>query len=102
MGKAEEFFTNSATQLRILYDLRTNLALELERPSYSYSKQLAERTVDSLTRHVRHLGKFFRRLQQLSVARFIVLPSCNDLVLYYWDKVVHAVNGPSTWISGTV
>ena len=98
--QVQEFFTNSIVQLRLLYELRTTLTMELENLPPSYSKPTAERTITLLTRHVRHLGKFFRRLQQLSVSRFILLPSCNDLVLYYWSKVVHATSGPASWIAG--
>lgn len=43
----------------------------------------------------------FRRMQQLSIKRFVQMPNANDLVLYYWDEVVKAANGPSTFIAGT-
>lgn len=59
-------------------------------------------TVDKLTRHVRIFGKFFRRLQQLEPAKFIELHTCNDMVLYYWEKVVQATNGPPDSIKGEV
>lgn len=49
-------------------------------------------SIDRLTRHIRLFGKFFRRLQQLDTAKFVELPSCNDMVLYYWSKVVEATN----------
>lgn len=45
-------------------------------------------------------GKFFRRLQQLEVQRFVALPNCGDLILYYWTKVVQATSGPSDYIEG--
>lgn len=59
-------------------------------------------TVDKFTRHVRVFGKFFRRLQQLEPAKFVELPTCNDVVLYYWEKVVQATNGPQDMIKGRI
>jgi hypothetical protein len=44
-------------------------------------------------------GKFFRRLQQVDVPRFVRLPLCDDVVLYYWEKVVQA-NASSELIEG--
>lgn len=49
-------------------------------------------SIERLTRHIRAFGKFFRRLQQLDPAKFVELPACNDMVLYYWSKVVEATN----------
>lgn len=60
----------------------------------------ARRSVDILTRHIRTFGKFFRRLQRLSHARFAALNMCSDLILYYWDQVVGATSGPSEMIAG--
>lgn len=51
---------------------------------------VGRRSLDQLTRHVRLFGKCFRRFQQLGSTRFIALPLCNDLVLYYWSKVLQA------------
>jgi hypothetical protein len=50
-------------------------------------------TLEGLTRHIRTIGKFFRRLQQLSGARFVTMPLADKLVLYYWDKVVQSTQG---------
>ncbi|KAF7355443.1 Importin N-terminal domain-containing protein [Mycena sanguinolenta] len=55
----------------------------------------AQRTVDLLTRHTRLLGKFFRRLQELSVNRFAALPCCPVLIAYYWGEVTKAAADPS-------
>ncbi|KAF8195734.1 armadillo-type protein [Mycena galopus ATCC 62051] len=55
----------------------------------------AQRTVDLLTRHTRLMGKFFRRLQELSVNRFAVLPCCPGLIAYYWGEVTKAATDPS-------
>ncbi|KAG2110216.1 uncharacterized protein F5147DRAFT_772483 [Suillus discolor] len=41
----------------------------------------------TLTHHV-------RRLQQLKPKKFVQLPTANQIVLYYWDRVVQATNGP--------
>jgi len=59
-------------------------------------------SIDRLTRHIRVFGKFFRRLQQLDAAKFVELPGCNDMVLYYWSKVVEATDHRSEdMIQGT-
>ncbi|KAJ7507960.1 armadillo-type protein [Mycena galericulata] len=58
------------------------------------SNPYAQRSVDILTRHIRLLGKFFRRLQELSSPRFASLPSCPGLVAYYWGQVVRATKVP--------
>ena len=59
-------------------------------------------SIDRLTRHIRVFGKFFRRLQQLDSEKFVELPACNDMVLYYWSKVIEATNHRSgDMIQGT-
>jgi hypothetical protein len=95
----EELFQNSVVQLKTLIELRINLIAALRS---SGTDVAASTTIDILTRHVRLFGKFFRRLQQLAVSRFVMLPMCRDLVLYYWDKVVQATNGPPELISGKI
>lgn len=60
----------------------------------------ARRTVDVLTRHIRHFGKFFRKLQQRSQPRFVALPMCGDLIMFYWNEVVQATSGPPNLIAG--
>jgi hypothetical protein len=58
------------------------------------------RSVDILTRHNRHFGKFFRRLQQLSQIRFSELPMCGEMILFYWSQVDEATRGPPDLIGG--
>ena len=55
----------------------------------------AQRTVDVLTRHIRLMGKFFRRLQELSVNRFATLPCCPTLIAFYWGEVTNATLDPN-------
>jgi hypothetical protein len=43
-----------------------------------------------LSRHIHTYGKYFRKMQIFSSARFINLPQCQELVRYYWDVVVQA------------
>lgn len=63
---------------------------------------MAARSLQYLTRHVLRFGKLFRRLLELSAANFVKLNISGELVLYYWNKVVQATNGPSELIAGTV
>lgn len=58
------------------------------------------RSVDLLTRHIRHFGKFFRRLQQLAPIRFVELPMCGEMILFYWSQVDEATRGPLELIGG--
>jgi hypothetical protein len=60
----------------------------------------ARRSIDILTRHIRHFGKFFRRLQQLSQSRFVELPMCGEMILFYWSQVDEATRGPPELIAG--
>ncbi|KAJ7129521.1 armadillo-type protein [Mycena epipterygia] len=62
----------------------------------SVSNPYAQRSVDVLTRHIRLLGKFFRRIQELSSPRFVTLPGCVNLVAYYWEQVVEATKYPDS------
>lgn len=93
-----QLFQSSTGQLKILSELRTNLLLALR--ASSTSERVTLLSVDRLTRHVRVFGKFFRRLQQLEPAKFVELPTGNEIVLYYWDRVVQATNGPPEFIQG--
>ena len=92
-----EFFQSSAIQLQTLSESRLTLA----RSGAVQSDPLGWQSLDQLTRHVRLFGKYFRRLQQLGSTKFISLPLCNDLVLYYWGKVVQAA-GMSDHIAGKI
>jgi hypothetical protein len=92
-------FQNSAIQLKTIAELRISLIITLKSSVVSLDP-VARRSVDYLARHVRLFGKFFRRLQQLSVQRFIALPMCAELIFYYWDKVVQATDGPPELIAG--
>ena len=58
-------------------------------------------TVERITRHVRAIGKFFRRLQQLETRKFVLLPICTDVVLYYWSVIVKSTEVPPEVINGT-
>ncbi|KAI0268377.1 ARM repeat-containing protein [Gloeopeniophorella convolvens] len=84
-----EMFQHSAMQLRGIYEARISLLMAL-RTAASQPDRIALYSLELLYKHVRTFGKFFRRVQQLDVARFVELPVCDDLILYYWDKVVQA------------
>ncbi|GLB33947.1 putative ARM repeat-containing protein [Lyophyllum shimeji] len=93
-----EVFQNSAVQLKALTELRTNTLVALMRGGLSSDPQV-QRSLDIFTRHIRVFGKFFRRLQQLSPSRFVALPMCGDLILFYWSQVVKATSEPADLIS---
>ena len=86
-------------QLKVVAELRSKVIVSLARAGVQFDSQTS-RSLNILTRHLRIFGKFFRRLQQLSPGRFVVLPMCSDLILYYWSQIVDATNGPTDLISG--
>lgn len=97
----ELLFQNSALQLKCLTDLRINLVKVLQ-SSLTAPDAVTRRSIDLLSRHIRLLGKFFRRVQQLDIPRFVALPMCSSVIMFYWDKVVEATNSPPGMIAGMV
>lgn len=95
LAQSESVFQDSAIQLKQLSETRLSLM-----KTVTVLSPVARRSINQLTRHIRLFGKFFRRLQQLDVVRFVKLPTCSELVLYYWDKVVEAANAPAQAIDG--
>ena len=94
-----ELFQNSAIQLRALTQLRNVVVTSLTRNGLAIDSTTRP-SVDILTRHIRHFGKFFRRLQQLSQSQFVELPMCGEMILFYWSQVDEATRGPPELISG--
>lgn len=95
--QTEQLFQASAVQLQTLSELRINLVLALQSAT---TDVVGQRSIDILTRHVRLFGKLFRQMQQKHASRFVSLPLCGDLVLYYWSKVVQASSAPQEYITG--
>lgn len=97
----QDLFRSSVIQLQSLADLRHTIVF-----AFAQNGQLeplsSSMSIGVLTRHIRLFGKFFRRLQQLSHARFVELPTCADLVLFYWSKVVDATSGPREYVAGAL
>jgi len=91
-------FRYSATQLRGLYETRIALLMDL-RSASAAPDPIALRSLNLIYKSVSTFFKFFRRLQQIDVVRFVELPLCDDLVLYYWEKVVQA-NASAELIEG--
>ena len=86
-------------QLQSLSEMRFNLVSAL---GIAPVDAVAQRSLDLLTRHVRVFGKLFRRIQRDYLSKFVTLPMCGDLVMYYWSKVVQATSGPPDQIAGMV
>ncbi|KAG6833896.1 hypothetical protein H0H87_007907 [Tephrocybe sp. NHM501043] len=93
-----ELFGVSATQVKDLTGLRTDLVVALIQNN-TISDPQAQRFIDIFTRHIQVFGKFFRRLQQLSTPRFVALPMCSDLILWYWSHVVLATGQAPNLVS---
>lgn len=100
----QTLFQNSAIQAQSLCELRTQLVAALLSGAIPTptgdAARVTELSIRTLTRHVVLFAKFFRRLQQLDAAQFVLLPTSSELILWYWNKVVEATGGPTTNIQG--
>lgn len=85
--------------MQSLYEQRIMVATSLSSSDVPNTQQVL-RTMEKLTAHVRSFGKFFRRLQQLDTKKFVLLPICTDIVLYYWSKVVQSTEVSPELING--
>ncbi|EKM80164.1 hypothetical protein AGABI1DRAFT_120195 [Agaricus bisporus var. burnettii JB137-S8] len=82
-----QLFNSSHDYIRSFFNYRRDIILALRQGG---KLDVARRPLKILTNHLRTYGKYFRRLQQLDAPRFVELPRCGDLVLYYWQLVVDA------------
>lgn len=92
-----QLFTFSYDFIQKLFSLRKDIVIALAR-----DRKIAQahKPLRALTKHIRTCGKYFRRLQQLDVSRFVELPQCGDLVLYFWKQVVNATDDSFELIAG--
>jgi hypothetical protein len=81
--------------------MRQTVVLSVLQNDPAENNQHLRRTITVLTKHVRLFGKFFRRMQQLSHERFVLLPMSGDLIMFYWTQVVESTNYPGSFVSGT-
>ncbi|KAJ3548466.1 hypothetical protein NMY22_g1252 [Coprinellus aureogranulatus] len=89
-------FQNCAAQIQNLVNLRKQIVTAMsQNPAMSPYLPVAK----ILTKHILTFGKYFRRTQQLSQQRFAQLPSCGDLVLFYWSQIEEASSSPEHTIA---
>ena len=94
-------FRDSAAQVKALIAMRQTIVLSVLQNDLAENNQNLRRTITVLTRHIRLFGKFFRRMQQLSHERFVLLPTSGDLIMFYWSQVVESTNYPGSFVAGT-
>jgi hypothetical protein len=94
-------FQDSAAQVKALIAMRQTIVLSVLQSDPAENNQNLLRTITVLTRHIRLFGKFFRRMQQLSHERFVLLPTSGDLIMFYWSQVVESTNYPGSFVVGT-
>ena len=94
-------FQDSAAQVKSLIAMRQTIVLSLLQNDPAENDQNLRRTMAVLTRHIRLFGKFFRRMQQLSHERFVLLPTSGELIMFYWTQVVESTNYPGSFVAGT-
>ncbi|KAI0030712.1 ARM repeat-containing protein [Vararia minispora EC-137] len=82
-------FQASVNDLQDVYEARQALAT----PPTAQQLGVVRMALECLTQYVRTIGKFFRRLQQLSGSRFVNVPLGDKLVFYLWNKVVQSTRG---------
>jgi len=95
----DECFKSSGFQMQSLYEHRIAITTSLNSSNLPNTPPVLL-AVEKITRHVRAMGKFFRRLQQLETRTFVLLPICTDIVLYYWSVVVKSTEVSSELING--
>lgn len=81
---------SSVVDFQTICEARHSLAVNFA--ASGQSDRAVSDAVAGLSALIRTLGKFFRRLQQLSASRFVGLQATNTLVMYYWGKVVQSLN----------
>ena len=91
--------------MQSLYERRITITTSLNSSNLPNTPPVL-RAIEKITCHVRTFGKFFRRLQQLETKKFVLLPMCTVIVLYYWNMVVQStevspelINGIQLWIN---
>lgn len=92
-------FQNCTAQLQNLVNLRKQIVTAMSQNPAMASYQPV---VKILTKHILTFGKYFRRTQQLGQQRFAQLPTCGDLVLFYWSQIVEASSSPESMIADSV
>lgn len=85
--------------MQSLYEQRITITTSLNSSNLPNTPAVL-RAIEKITGHVRAFGKFFRRLQQLETKKFVLLPICTDIVLYYWSKVVQSTAVSPELING--
>lgn len=95
-----QLFQTLSSHARVHFEKRTSIMQALRSSSTSLDSA-SSRNLSLFTRHILTLGKTFRRLEQLDAAKFITLPSCDELVAWYWDQVVQA-NATPDLIAGVL
>ncbi|TCD64327.1 hypothetical protein EIP91_004237 [Steccherinum ochraceum] len=92
-------FKSTVGQLQVLTEKRVEIVVALQ-PSSNWSP-VVNSSINYLTRHIFAFGKFYRRLLQLDASRFVTFPTSDELVYYYWNKVIQATGGPSGCIANS-
>jgi importin-11 len=82
-----------------MFDLRLNVVAHSRSHNDIGVSAPGTRAIAYLDCHVRAFGKLFRKMQQSSTSRFVLLPGCSTLIMYYWGKVVEANRAPE-YLSG--
>ena len=93
------YFTSACLLVKALVDSRTSV-VHAFRTSGSQPDGVTLSSLEVATRHIKALGRAFRRMQQTALPRFVALPDAGPLVLYYWTKVTEAGNSPPEFIAG--
>lgn len=87
------FFQHSILELQQFVGLRTNFVASVL-GSGRLNDEPCRRTMDLLSKRIRAYGKFYYRLAILGPARFVELPNCTDMIMFYWSEIEKATNAP--------
>ncbi|KIK67986.1 hypothetical protein GYMLUDRAFT_36796 [Collybiopsis luxurians FD-317 M1] len=88
-------FHDSAQRLQHLIVQRAAIIKRLPRNPSELGPH-TKMTLQVLYKHIRRFGKFYLRMATIDPRRMAQLPSCSEVVMFYWGQIVEATNDLSS------
>lgn len=98
---ANAFFQHTIQEVRHFVSLRSSFVASVL-ASNRLNDVACRRTMDLLVKRIKGYGKFYFRLAMLNPGRFVELPSCTDMIMFYWTEIEKATEAPPQSIAGEV
>ncbi|KAI5893425.1 ARM repeat-containing protein [Schizophyllum commune H4-8] len=90
---ANAFFQHTIQEVRHFVALRSSFVASVL-ASNRLSDAACRKTMDLLVKRIKGYGKFYFRLAMLNPGRFVELPSCTDMIMFYWTEIEKATEAP--------